>query len=572
MLIELSIENFAIIDRLRLELTPGFTVLTGETGAGKSIIIDALQAALGSRIGADVVRSGAHGASVEAIFAVEPSERDALAEMLEEYGAAEDETLILRREVSASGRGTARLNGRAVPVAVLSAIGAALVDIHGQSDHLSILRRDRQLDILDRFGDLLALRAETADAVRRYTAAQRGLDTVAAGRREAEQRLDLLRFQVEEITAADLRADEEEELAAERNLLANAERLTQLAVRVYDALNGEGAAVERAGDAAAAARDLAAIDPALSSLAERLDAAVVEMDDVAHEIRRYRDDVEYDPQRLAAIEERLDALLRLKRKYGATVQDVITFGEQARADLEAVEHLDEHLDELRAAVTAAEAEAARLAGELSAGRAEAAERLTVEMAGALQGLGLKGTSFTTQLERTERPDGLPIGDVTYAYGQTGVDAVTFMVSFNPGEPPRPLERVASGGETSRFLLALKSVLAEADRTPTLVFDEVDVGVGGRRAHDMGQRMRRLAAGHQVLSITHMPQIAALADRHVTVAKATRGDRTTVDVRGLGEEERVAEIAEMMSGTGTEAARRNAAELLEAARAGRGLTA
>ncbi|HZU13565.1 MAG TPA: DNA repair protein RecN [Chloroflexota bacterium] len=565
MLIELSIENFAIIDRLRLQLGSGFTVLTGETGAGKSIIIDALQAALGARVGADVIRGDAAAASVEAIFELESGERDALGDLLGDYGVEEDDTLILRREVNASGRGTARLNGRAVPVGVLSAVGAALVDIHGQSDHLSILRRDRQLDILDRFGDLLPLRSEVATAVRRYASARRDLEALAAGRREAEQRLDLLRFQVGEIEAASLRAEEEDDLAAERNLLANAERLTQLAAGAYEALHEEGAAIERVGEAGAAARDLAAIDAALAPLSERLDAAMVELDDVAQEIRRYRDAVEYDPGRLAEIEERLDVLMRLKRKYGPTLDDVIAFGRQARADLEGVEHIDERLDELQADVASAEAEAGRLAEDLSHARAEAGQRLTDEMGAALQGLGLKGTAFSVELARTERPDGLPVGAQSYAYSASGIDTVTFLVSFNPGEPLRPMERVASGGETSRFLLALKSVLAEADRTPTLVFDEVDVGVGGRRAHDVGQRMRRLAAGHQVLSITHMPQIAALADRHLTVVKAIREGRTAVDVRGLEHEERVAEIAEMMSGTGTEAARRNAAELLAAAR-------
>lgn len=569
MLTELTIEDFAIIDRLMLRLEPGFTVLTGETGAGKSIIIDALQAALGAKVPADVVRSGATAAAVEAIFELSGEERETLGELLDEYGAADDDVLIFRREVSAAGRATARLNGRAVPASVLSQIGAALVDIHGQSEHLSVLRRDRQLDILDRYGGLMSLLSNVADAVRRLAALRRELKEVTAGQREAEQRLDLLRFQAGEIDAAQLRPGEEDELGAERNLLVNAERLTSLATAAYDALQGGTApAVDSVGDAVTAARDVASIDPELSGLSERLQSAQYEIEDIAAELRHYRDEIEYDPQRLEAIEERLDLLMRLRRKYGPSIEEVIAFRESVQRELHDVENLDERITALEQDTRDAEAEAGRLASELSRARAAAGEALTAAMAGALQGLGLKGTSFEVRIEREEARDGLPVdGQGPFAYSSTGVDQVAFLVSFNPGEPLKPLERVASGGETSRFLLALKSVLAGADRIPTLVFDEVDVGVGGRRAMDVGQRMRSLAGSHQVLTITHMPQIAALADQHLTVLKAIREGRTTVDVQPLEAGERVAEIAEMMSGTGSEAARRNAEELLESARRG-----
>jgi DNA repair protein RecN (Recombination protein N) len=569
MLTELTIEDFAIIDRLLLRLEPGFTVLTGETGAGKSIIIDALQAALGAKVPGDVVRSGAKAASVEAIFELSDEEREALGHLLDEYGAADDDVLIFRREVSAAGRATARLNGRAVPASVLSQAGAALVDIHGQSEHLSVLRRDRQLDILDRYGGLMPLRGDVAEAVHRLSGLRRQLREVTSGQREAEQRLDLLRFQAGEIEAAQLRPGEEEELGVERNLLVNAERLTSLASTAYDALQaGPAPAVDSVGDAVTASRDLAAIDPELAGISERLQSAQFEIEDIAGELRRYRDTVEYDPQRLEAIEERLDLLMRLRRKYGPTLEDVIAFGAEVQSQLHDVENLDERISALEQDTHEAERSSAGLAGRLSQERASAAAELTGAMAEALQGLGLKGTSFDVQIEREESPDGLPIGeDGPVAYTSTGIDQVTFLVSFNPGEPLRPLERVASGGETSRFLLALKSVLAGADRIPTLVFDEVDVGVGGRRAMDVGQRMRSLATSHQVLTITHMPQIAALADQHLTVLKAVRHDRTTVDVRALERGERVTEIAEMMSGTGSEAARRNAEELLESARQG-----
>jgi DNA repair protein RecN (Recombination protein N) len=570
MLVELAIENFAIIDRLLLRLDPGFTVLTGETGAGKSIIIDALQAALGTRVAADSVRRDAPAASVEAIFELAGDERAVLGATLEEYGMEADDTLILRREISAGGRSTARLNGRAVPVSVLNTIGSALVDIHGQSEHLSVLRRDHQLTVLDRFGRLTDLRGEVSEAVREYGRLRRRLDELTGGQREAEQRLDLLRFQVTEIETAAVRPEEEEELLAERNLLANAEKLSRLAARAYDLLQGDtGTIVDLLGDAAGIVRELAGIDPGLQSLADRVETARYELEDVAQEVRQYRDGVEYDPQRLDAIEERLDLLQRLRRKYGATLEDVLAFGQAAREELEAIESYDERLETLREELRHAESRAGALAAELSHGRAAAAQQLTTAVSEALQGLGLKGTGFEVELTRTASEDGLDLpGEGRFAYGPTGVDSATYLVSFNPGEPLRPLERVASGGETSRFMLALKSVLSEADRTPTLVFDEVDVGVGGRRAADVGARMRSLAQSHQVLSITHMPQIAAMADQHLTVQKAVRAGRTTVDVRALESGDRVSELAEMMSGTGTEAARRNAEELLEAAQHGR----
>lgn len=567
MLRELTIENFAIIDHLSVQFEPGFTVLTGETGAGKSIIIDALQAALGARMPSDVVRSDSSLASVEAIFQLAPEEQTALSAVLEEYGVDSADDLILRREISAAGRSTARLNGRAVPAGALESIGSGLVDIHGQSEHLSILRRDRQLDVLDRYGGLLSLRAQVGAAVREYGRLSRELDALAGGQREAEQRLDLLRFQVSEIEGANIRVGEEEELASERNLLVNAEKLSQLSAQVYELLHGEsGAVLDTLALAAGAVQELSGIDATLVLLAQRLESAQYELEDIAQEIRQYRDSVEYDPQRLEVIEERLDLLTRLRRKYGPSPEEVIAFGERARAELEAVENFDERIAELAHEVQRVGREAAALASQLSQSRSRAARELTGAMKKALEGVGLKGTSFEAELSRTESADGLEVpGEGRFRFGPSGIDSLSFLVSFNVGEPLRPLERVASGGETSRFLLALKSVLSEADSTPTLIFDEVDVGVGGRRAGDIGSRMRALARAHQVLSITHMPQIAAMADQHLRVEKALRDGRTTVDVRPLASGDRVVELAEMMTGTGTETARRNAEELLEAAR-------
>ena len=565
MLTELTIENVAIIDRLSVRFGGGLTVLTGETGAGKSIIIDALQMTLGTRVSSDIVRSGAAAAAVEAVFEIDTEVRSGLSAVLAEYGLQDDDCLVLRREISSSGRGTARVNGRALPASVLAALGAMLVDIHGQSEHLSILRRDRQLDVLDRYGGLTALRRQVADALREYSRLRRQLDELLTGRREAEQRVDLLRFQVQEIEAAQLKPEEEENLVAERNLLGNAERRAALAQEAFHELQREsGGAVEALGAAAGALRDLAAIDPSLAELHERLQGALYEVDDAAQELRRYRDAVEYDPARLQEIEERIDTLTRLKRKYGPTVEEIIAFGDRARREMEDVENIDDRIDELSREIEQAGGEAGSLAADLSASRVEAGARLSAAMADALQGLGLRSTRFEVQIERCEEEGGLRLPDgKAYAVSGSGVDYVSFLVSFNPGEAMRPIERVASGGETSRFLLALKSVLADADETPTLVFDEVDVGVGGRHGGVVGARLRDLAQSHQVLSITQLPQIAAMADQHLTVMKSSAGGRTGVEVRALSGEDRVLEIAQMMSGTGTDTARRNAEELLEA---------
>jgi DNA repair protein RecN (Recombination protein N) len=567
MLSELLIENFAIIDELLLRFESGFTVLTGETGAGKSIIVDALQAALGARVTSEVVRSGARFAAIEAIFDLTDAGVGPTLGLLDQHGIATGDTIILRREISASGRGTARINGRAVPNAVLIAVGDGLVDIHGQSDHLSILRRDRQLEILDRFGDLLSRRSAVTEAIRHFTRLQQSLVELAGSQRSAEQRLDLLRFQASEIAAARVQANEETELETVRNRLANAEKLAALAASAYEALvAGNGTALDQMQTAATSLRELIHIDPNLASLVERLQTMLYEAEDIGQELRRYRDQMEFEPARLDEAEERLALLQRLKRKYGATLPEVIAFGRQVQRELEDVETLDERLSALGHEVAAARQQAGILAHELSQARGVAAARLTAEMRVALHGLGLPATDFSVDLCKVEDENGLPspTDEASYAFAAHGVDAINYLVSFNAGEPPRSLEKVASGGETSRFLLALRGVLSRADGTPTLVFDEVDVGVGGKAGTAVGERLRELALRHQVLSVSHLPQVAALADHHLAVLKASTHGRSTVDVRALQASERVDEIAEMMSGTSTEAARRNAEELLAAA--------
>jgi DNA repair protein RecN (Recombination protein N) len=568
MLVELSIENFAIIGRLVVRFDAGFTVITGETGAGKSIIVDALQAALGGRVSSDVVRSGARLAAVEAVFEVgdlgaEPEFRA----QLEDLGASVDEALILRREVSATGRGSARVNGRAMPVSVLAALGQFLVDIHGQSEHLSVLRRDRQLELVDRYGRLMPQRRDVSTAIAEYSRAKRDLESLEGGRRESEQRVDLLRFQVGEIEAARLTSGEEEALVGERNLLVNAERLALLAAGVREALDGErSGAGNTLSVAVQALRELAGIDPATSQIGERLESVSIEVQDIAQDLRRYLENVEQDPSRLAFVDERLDLIHRLQRRYGSTIDEVLNFATRANAELQDIESFDDRLVGARRHAVDAEDKAGALAESLSKNRREAAEKLTSCMHDALRGLGLLRTDFRAEIGRAEDENGLrlPGQDRHFRASPTGVDAASFLVSFNPGEEMRPIERVASGGETSRFLLALKSVLADADSIPTLIFDEADVGVGGRHGAVVGERLRGLARNRQVLSITHLAQVAALGDHHLTVQKSVVGGRSTAVVTEVEAQDRVREIAEMISGTETETALSNARELLERA--------
>jgi DNA repair protein RecN (Recombination protein N) len=407
--------------------------------------------------------------------------------------------------------------------------------------------------------------------VQTFSRARQQLADLRAGQRQEEQRLDLLRFQTDEIEAARLTVGEEEALESERHILANAERLTGMAISARDRLQGdEGNVVEALSEVSRTVRALSGVDPSCGELAARLESALIEVEDIAQELRRYGDGIEADPLRLAAVEERLDTLRRLKRKYGASVEDVIEFGQTARTQLDAIEQFDDRLVALQQEVEAAEAHAANSAAELSAQRHEQAGELNRQMSEALKGLGLGGTAFEVRLDTVSDAGGLPLPGTgeRVAFGPSGVDSIMFLVSFNPGEQPRPLEKVASGGETSRFLLALKSVLADADTVPTLVFDEVDVGVGGRHGVVVGERLRQLARSHQVLSITHLPQVAALGDHHLTVNKVVVDGRTSTIVREIDAQDRVVEIAEMMSGTGSETSRRNALELLQAARASR----
>jgi DNA repair protein RecN (Recombination protein N) len=568
MLLELAIRDLAVIRELRLAFEPGLNALTGETGAGKSIIIDALGAALGARVSADLVRTGASKAWVEAVFDV----RDVLARedfraLLEEAGIEpEDGLLVLARDVGAAGRSTARINGRTVPLSALAGIGRWLVDIHGQSEHLSLLRAETQLELLDRFAGTWAERLALAEKVRDYRRAWRTYSQLVTEERERAQRVDLLRFQVQEIAAARLRPGEEEALARERAILANAERLARLAHEAYGLLaSGEGegrlAAIDALRLATARLDELCQLDPERRPLATQVLEAAYALEEAARELRRYAESIEADPQRLAAVEDRLALIRQLKRKYGATVEEVLEHARQAAAELERLDTSEEDAARLRGQIEELAQEIRQRAERLSQRRRQQAAALERQVEEAMRALDMGRAEFEVAFRRSPEGSADRLG-----VDESGIDRVEFLIAPNAGQERRPLARIASGGETARLMLAIKSILSEVDETPTLVFDEVDVGIGGRSGQVVGERLWSLAARHQVLVISHLPQIAAFAEAHFRITKHEVDGTVETRVTRLSEEERIDELAAMLDGLPvTPASRANAEAMLERVR-------
>lgn len=581
MLAELTISNFAIIERLSLALGPGFNVFTGETGAGKSILIDAISALVGERMGADVVRAGAERAIIEGIFDISAELAQAhgandggdgsLVGLLAEIGAEiEDNQLILSREVTASGRSVARINGRVAPVSTLQRIAGGLVDIHGQGAHLTLLRPERHIFYLDRYAGLDAEREQVTALYGEWRATRRELERLRADEREIERRIELLRYQVDEIAAAKLVPGELDDLERERRMLANAERLGELTAAVHAALHGDeegesAGALDLLATAQRALADLLRLDDTLASQQDALEQALFTLEDVSAATRDYQDQVAADPARQAEVEERLDLISKLRRKYGATIEEILAFAEQAARELDGLTNREERAAQLQEQEERLRERIGAAAGQLSQRRRAAGKALATAMERQLDELNMRKARFQTQI--TQRPDanGAPVressGEARYAFTATGVDQVEFLIAPNPGEPFKALARTASGGETSRLMLALKTILSHADAVPILIFDEIDAGISGRAGQVVGEKLWGLGRSHQVLCITHLPQIAALGDRHFQVAKGLRGDRTTTEVTALDGAAQVDELAQMLGGSATAASRANARDLL-----------
>lgn len=570
MLRELSVRDLALIERVDLDFAPGFNVLTGETGAGKSILVDAIALALGGRAAPDAVRAGAERARVDALFEV--GHLPALASVLEELGLeAEEGTLLVARELGPGGRSACRVNGRPATLSMLRRLAPLLVEIQGQHEFQRLFRPEEHLALLDASGGEELARARAAFGARARAAAEleRRLRRLAGSEQERLQRLDLLRYQIDEIAAAGLRAGEEAELAERRQVLAHARRLLEAAAAAHDALAGGSGPGLAAGLARCAEElgRLAAIDPRLRAPAELLREAAVQAEEAAGQLRRYRDGLEVDPAELERVEERLELLRRLQKKYGPTAAAILEYRRRAEEELARLAGAAEEAAALEGQLAGLRSELAELAGALRAARRRAAERLERAVEAELAALAMPGARFRVALSACPDPDGLPVEGEAVAWDERGADRAEFLFSANPGEEPQPLGRVASGGEAARVMLALRSALAGADATPTLVFDEVDAGLGGRAAQAVAARLAGLARSHQVLCVTHLASVAAAADRHIVVSKRPAGGRTVVEARVLAAEERAPEIARMLAGVVGEPSLAHARALLaEAARA------
>lgn len=554
MLTELRVVNFALIEQLCLQFEEGFTVLTGETGAGKSILIDAISLLVGGRASADHIRSGADEAQVEAAFSL-PETSPLLARLRQEglVGPGESD-LILRRVVARSGRNRIYVNGNLTPLHMIEGFGGTLVDIHGQHDQQSLLAAHRQLASLDAYGRLLELGEQYHRSYRLMVERAAELDGERKQLAEAQEREDLLRYQCEEIERAELRRDEDVVLAGERGRLAHAQRLQQLAEDLYALLYGdEQSVVTKLAVADRQLLELCALDPETAEWRRLCAEASVQVKEVATQVCRYRERVEQDPDRLVTVENRLDVLHRLMKKYGGDLNAVIDRGRHLREQLEAIGQAGGRLEALEARLREATEEAEALAAKLSKQRAAAGQRFTKELMTELTSLRMNRTKFEVRLQ----PGPL---------GLAGGDHAEFLFSANEGEPLQPLARVASGGELSRVMLAIKTVLAGVDQVPVVVFDEVDAGTGGAAAEAVGSRLRRLGQYHQVLSVTHLPQVASQADHHLRVEKHVRKDRTVTSVTVLDGGARREEIARMLGGaTITQKVRATAAEMIGSAK-------
>ena len=578
MLSELTIRDFAIIDELQLRFEQGFNVLTGETGAGKSIIIDAVSLILGGRGGVDFIRAGAERATLEGTFSLDDEVLATIRPLLEQDGLEGDDPaiLILAREVRRGGRNICRVNGRAVSLKVLRGIGEHLVDIHGQTEHLSLMRVREHIDLLDRYGELWPARAEFADLIRRLRKVRQELVELRRDERELARRVDLLQYQVSEIESAHLEPQEDAALVQERARLANAEQLRELADEAFSALYGgdeeQSSAVDLLQASARALTGLARLDPSTTPLGEAAETASYQLEDLAELLRDYRDRIEFNPQRLNQVEDRLALIHSLQRKYGDSIEDVLAFAERAQRELETIEHSEERIDELMIEEEKLLREIGLVGTKLSARRRDAGERLAQGIEAELEALSMARARFGVDISWRDSADGAFVEGRRVAFDLTGLDRVEFMVAPNVGEPLKPMVRIASGGETSRLMLALKSVLAQADRTPTLIFDEIDAGIGGRIGAVVGQKLWRLTVAdggkvrqHQVLCVTHLPQLATYGDLHLHVRKGIVGDRTVTNVQRLDRQDREQELAGML-GAITEQTQASAREMLAASQA------
>ncbi|MCM3716744.1 DNA repair protein RecN [Fictibacillus phosphorivorans] len=556
MLAELSIRNFAIIDSLSVSFKKGLTVLTGETGAGKSIIIDAIGLLIGGRGSTEFVRYGTPKAEIEGLFHIHEGHR--VYEKCEEVGISiTDEMVVLKRDITDSGKSICRVNGKLVTLSVLKEIGQALVDIHGQHETQYLMQPDKHLFLLDSFGDK-SFKKELMtyeEAFKEYKDISKQLSELSRNEQEIAQRIDLLEYQYEEISGANLLEDEDIKLEEEKRMLGNFEKIHQHLQDAYHSLYGEGKGLELISRAMDDFSQVAALDESLKADEEQFGSSFYVLEELTYKIRDMFDSLEYNPERLNAIEMRLDEISKLKRKYGSTVKEILRYGEKIKKELELIQNKDNHIEELKAKQSKVISELETSGKKLRKKRSETAKTLKKAIQQQLKELYMDKTEFEVVMEKTEENQFL----------KTGMDTVEFFISPNQGEPLKPLSKVASGGELSRIILALKTIFSENQGITAIIFDEVDTGVSGRVAQAIAEKIYRVSVGSQVLCISHLPQVAAMADTHLHISKSTLQGRTVTKVLSLKTDEKVHEIGRMISGVEmTDLTKQHAQELLHLA--------
>lgn len=558
MLKELAIRQFAIIDELHIDFDQGFHVLTGETGAGKSILIDALGLIMGGRASSEFVRHGAKKAEIEAIFELEA--KHPLWQQLEEWGITDEEgDLFIRRDISSNGKSTCRINGRLVTVAMLRQIGTKLLNICGQHEHQSLLHIDEHLTWLDQFAgeEVRQLRKQYQEKYDRFRQVEKEIRELTQKEETIEQQLDYYQYQNNEIAAASLTEGEEEELTQEKERLTHMEKLMSHTHLAYDLLEGEEKGLDFLRQAVTEVEAIAQIDPSMASMAETIQSAYYQLEEASRQLSMYRDTLEFEPERLNEVQERLYLIEQLKRKYGNSIPEILKYQQKIQQTLEHLQSLDTSMDQLTAERDQLFEECQQLADELTKLRRKAAQRLEAEVEKELRELNMGSTVFHVAFFPTKYRE-VPLGE-------NGQDLIEFQIAPNPGEPLKSLSKIASGGELSRIMLALECIFSDLHPVQTIVFDEIDTGVSGRTAQAIAERIALLAEKNQILCVTHLPQVACMADRHYLIYKEAVDDQTKAYVKKLDRESRTLELARMLGGVEvTEKTKQHAEEMLQLA--------
>ena len=578
MLVELKVQDFGIIEDMSWSLGPGLNVITGETGAGKSLVVDAIEALLMGKLDESAIRHGADEARIEGVFSLDRDlDYSRLADILRDNGIEADDTLAINCGLKRQGRGVIRINGQAVTKGLLRQIGDLLIDIHGQSEHLSLLNTECHIDVLDAYAHTLDLRNSFSDKAAELRQVEQQLKSLDEEMKSQVQREEFLRFQIDEIKQSKLKDGEEEALAQERMVLSSTEKLKAFSDEAYKVLSGDdsqsgGSALEHLSEAVRALKKSVEVDSSLKPQLDVLEDMGYRLEDAARDIRSYGEGLEHDPKRLDEVELRLELISRLKKKYGQGVDEVLAYLKKAEEELETITHSSERQSELENQRFSIRDEMGRLSLKISQSRSKAAKKLIAKVKTELKDLNMTQVTFDIAITQEKDGDGIPgNGGECYKFNDKGIDYVEFMTSTNPGEPVQSLARIASTGEMSRFTLALKGSISEADDIPIMIFDEIDIGVGGRSGEVIGQKLWHLARNRQVICITHLPQIAVYADSHHVVHKEAHEGRTVSVIESVAGEVRLKEIATMLAGPKlSDSSVKSAKELIK--RAGEGKTA